>query len=465
MSAERGAGPLAPQIDDLLTCVHCGFCLPACPTYELLGDENDSPRGRLYLMRAVAEGRLEPGSPSFALHLDRCLGCRACEPVCPSGVRYGYLLEHARGVRRAGGGWLDRAARLGIRLFFGARLPQRLAWTVLRALRATGLPRLIARAGRRDPPGRLRFAMAMLAATAPGLRGGARRLIGAAAEGPPSPGSGSDEPAAAEPIAAAETREGPAPPGRVAHLEGCVMAGLFGHVNLATHRVLRAHGAEVAGLPSGLCCGALHAHAGELGSARRLARRVIVAFERSGASLLVTNSAGCGAALKAYPEWLEDDPDLRERAERLAERTRDAMEWLAEMRGRGPAYLPLQVRVGYDAPCHLLHAQRVDRQPLDVMSRVPGLEVVRLTRADRCCGAAGVYGLLRRGLSAGLLELKLEEAEEAGVGWLATGNPGCLMQIGAGAMIRNRELRVVHPLELLAARLPRAAPDGSNDRP
>lgn len=456
-----------PQIDDLLTCVHCGFCLPACPTYELLGDENDSPRGRLYLMRAVAEGRLEPGSASLALHLDRCLGCRACEPVCPSGVRYGYLLEHGRVARKEGGGWLDRAARLGIRLMFGTRWFQRLAWLGLRALRGTGLPRLIAGAGRRDPPGRLRFAMAMLAATAPRLEELARSRQGRVRAAPSSPHRDRPESdhdlAAPERTAGAAPRENSTPTRRVAHLEGCVMAGLFGHVNRATRRVLGAHGGEVLPLPDALCCGALHAHSGELGGARKLAARIIDAFERSGADLLLTNSAGCGAALKAYPEWLEDEPELRDRAERLAKRTRDVTEWLAER--EGPTYLRLPVRVGYDAPCHLLHAQRIDRQPIDVLSRVPGLEVVRLPRADRCCGAAGVYGLLRRDLSDGLLKLKIQEMETAEVDWLATGNPGCLMQIGAGAVVRDAGLEVFHPLELLAALLPDEHSAGRDHRP
>jgi glycolate oxidase iron-sulfur subunit len=233
----------------------------------------------------------------------------------------------------------------------------------------------------------------------------------------------------------------------VALLEGCVMAGLFAHVNRATERVVRAHGARTVRLPAGFCCGALYAHAGELDRARELARRIIALFEKSGAGVLLTNSAGCGAAIKDYAEWLRDDPAFRERAARLAGSVRAVSEWLAER--PGPRYRPLQARVGYDAPCHLLHAQGIDGAPVELLARVPELEVVRLPRADRCCGGAGTYGLTRRRLSDELLSLKLSEVAEADVEWVATGNPGCLMQIGAGAITRRLPLSAVHPIELL----------------
>jgi glycolate oxidase iron-sulfur subunit len=431
---EVGAA-LASQIDDILTCVHCGFCLPACPTYELLGNENDSPRGRIYMMRAVAEGRLNTADTSFGLHIDQCLGCRACEPVCPSGVRYGTLLEHAREARAGAGGAMDRLARLALRVLFANRWLQKLSWALLRVIRATRLPYLVARAGRKDVmPGSIRFGMAMLAATA---RTGSNHHTSTSRNSSPS-----------ESMSAA--RSGSALPSygeTVALLEGCVMAGLFGHVNRATERLVRASGGRTVLLPSGFCCGALHAHTGELNRARAMARRVISLFEMSRAELLLTNSAGCGAALKDYPEWLRDDPTYGDRAERLAKSVRAASEWLAER--DMPKYGPLPARVGYDAPCHLLHAQRIAEPPLQLLSRIPELEVVSLPRSDRCCGAAGVYGLLRRKLSHGLLRRKLSEADEAGVQIVATGNPGCLMQIGAGALVSRRPLRVVHPLELL----------------
>jgi glycolate oxidase iron-sulfur subunit len=433
------SNPLAPQIDDLLTCVHCGFCLPACPTYEILGSENDSPRGRLYLMRAVAEGRLEVDDRSFARHLDRCLGCRACEPACPSGVRYGMLLEHARAERVTAAGPLGRAASIPLDLFFANRWLGRLAWLALRLLRASGIPRLIARAGRAGRmPGRLRFALAMLAATAPRARGvlrGVRR--------PRQRGGGTWR--------STDAAGGPPDGDLVALLEGCVMWGLFRHVNHATERLVHSQGVRTVRLPPSLCCGALHAHAGRLQTARDLARRVIAAIENSGARLLITNSAGCSAAVKDYGEWLRDDPIYRERAERVGGLVRDASEWLAERPRLG--YRSLSARLGYDAPCHLLHAQRIDDPPVRLLEQVPDLDVVKLPRSERCCGAAGLYGLLRRSLSEDLLLRKLGELVETDVDVVATGNPGCLMQIGAGALVHQVPVQAVHPIELLAGLL------------
>lgn len=420
--------PLTSQIDDILTCVHCGFCLQACPTYELLGDENDSPRGRIYMMRAVAEGRLSTTDKSFALHIDQCLGCRACEPVCPSGVRYGSLLEHAREARAEAGGSMDRMARIGLALVFANRWLQNLFWALLRALRATRLPLLIARLGRSGvTAGHFRFAMAMLAASSPpGLGTAARRAARRRA-----------------PAASEQAVDG----GSVALLEGCVMAGLFKHVNRATERLVRAHGAWTVSIPPGFCCGALHAHSGELDAARDMARQMVSMFENTRADLLLTNSAGCGAALRDYADWLHDDPAFSKKAERLASSVRMVSEWLAER--RGPRYRPMEARVGYDAPCHWLHAQRLGEQPLELLRRIPALEVVSLAQSDRCCGGAGIYGLTRRALSSELLRRKLTEVKEAGIDYVATGNPGCLMQIGAGALIHGPRVAVFHPVELL----------------
>jgi glycolate oxidase iron-sulfur subunit len=431
--------PLARQIDDLLTCVHCGFCLPACPTYEILGSENDSPRGRLYLMRAVAEGRLEVDDQAFARHLGRCLGCRACEPVCPSGVRYGALLEHARGERVTAAGPLGRVVGVPLDLLFANRWLGRLGWFVLRLLRASGIPRLIAKAGRAGRmPGRLRFAMAMLAATAPRARGALR-------------GVRRQRRRREVTWRSADAAGGPPDGDLVALLEGCVMWGLFRHVNHAMERLIHSQGVRTVRLPPGLCCGALHAHAGRLETARELARRMIAAMENSGARLLITNSAGCSAAVKDYGEWLRDDPIYRERAERVASLVRNVSEWLVERPKLG--YRSLSARLGYDAPCHLLHAQRIEDPPVDLLAQVPDLEVVKLPRAERCCGAAGLYGLLRRRLSEDLLLRKLGEVLETDVDVVATGNPGCLMQIGAGALVHRVPVQAIHPIELLAGLL------------
>jgi glycolate oxidase iron-sulfur subunit len=418
--------PLSSQIDDILTCVHCGFCLPVCPTYEILGNENDSPRGRIYMMRAVAEDRFAATDKFFALHIDQCLGCRACEPVCPSGVRYGSLLEHAREARAEAGGAMDRMARMGLNAVFANRWLQNLFWGLLRLFRATRIPFLVARIGPKGGTvGRIRFAMAMLAATSPRL-GKAIPRARRRRSSPPEPSLDVE---------------------RITLLDGCVMAGLFKHVNRATKRLVLAHGAWIDHIPAGFCCGALHAHSGELENARDMARRVIAMFEKSPADLLLTNSAGCGAALKEYGDWLRDDPEFAERAKTFSGQVRMVTEWLAKR--RGPGYEALEARVGYDAPCHLVHAQRIDGQPVELLERIPELDVVRLSRSDRCCGAAGVYGLTRRDLSGQLLDLKMAEVKEADVDCVATGNPGCLMQVGAGSILAGSRTSVFHPLELL----------------
>lgn len=445
---ESGALLLPSAMDDILNCVHCGFCLPACPTYEVLGDENDSPRGRIHLMRAVAEGRLPASDPSFALHIDRCLGCRACEPVCPSGVRYGFLLERARGDRSAAAGGLDRSTRRALNYVFPDPRRARRVWALLRLLRSTGLPRRLARPRQQGKaPGRFRFGLAMLASTAPagdGNGGLPRRRPRFGAAGGRAEEGGAAEREGRGAIVAGRT---------VALLEGCVMSGLFGHVNRATRRVVSAYGAVPDPLPPGVCCGALHAHAGELEGARALARRVIDEFEWTGGEYLLTNSAGCGAAMKEYGEWLADDPDYAERAARLARSVQDATEWLADRSPRVDL-TAVPARVAYDAPCHLLHAQRIADAPLQVLRQIPELEVVPLPRADRCCGAAGTYGLLQRTLSEELLDRKLEEIREVGARWVATGNPGCLMQIGAGALVHGLDARAVHPMQLLDLAIP-----------
>ena len=404
--------PLAHARAGIDTCVHCGFCLQACPTYLRLEDENDSPRGRIVLMRAMLDGTLTRDDPSPRVHLDRCLGCRACETACPSGVPYGQLLEAARAtiaekhkppfiaqlVLRV----FERPALLGVALAAG------------RLLRATRLPRLLARL-----PGRIGFTMAMLAATERVLPARPYRARGDGARG------------------------------RVAVLEGCVMAGLYAPTNDATTRTLEANGYAPVPAEGQHCCGALHAHAGDLEAARRLARGNIAAFERSGAQFIAVNAAGCGAMMKEYGHLLAEDPDWRDRALAVATRVRDATELLAAAGPRPGA--PLDVSVTYDAPCHLLHAQRLAHPPLAVMAAVPGLVLRPLEDADQCCGAAGIYNLVEPELSARVLEPKLERIRQTGAAMVATGNPGCLMQIGAGLLQERIGARTVHPIDLLDA--------------
>ena len=433
MAAERRAGladlHLAEDEEGILACVHCGFCLQACPTYRVLGDENDSPRGRIHLMRALVEGRLESDDGAFATHIDRCLGCRACETACPAGVEYGSLLERARADRNEAAGGPDLATRL-LLWVFSDEVRTRLLLALGRALRATGLAGVLERL----LPGRAGLAMRLLAATRPG---------DGAAEG----GSAGD--------GEASNPDGPS----FALLEGCVMSGLFGHVNDATRRALTAHGYREARAPGQGCCGALHAHAGMMEQARELARRNIRAFGESGADRIAVNSAGCGAAMRQYPQWLEGDPVRVARARQVADRVRDVTELLDAAPERPT--LELRGRVAYDAPCHLLHGQGVEEEPLAVLGRIEGLEVDRLPSCDSCCGGAGIYNLLQPELSARVLTPKLDEIEEGAPAWVATGNPGCLMQIAAGLRERRTAgLRVVHPVELVDRALTRKATGG-----
>ncbi len=395
-----------------MTCVHCGFCLQACPTYLALGDENDSPRGRILLVRALAEGALPLDDPDVRTHLDRCLGCRGCETACPSGVPYGHILEAARATLNETEP-PPRLARAVLAMFARPRFLA-LALAGARVLRLTGIARLLARL-----PGRLGFACAMLAASAPPL---ATRAYVPSARG---------------------VR------GTVAVLAGCVMRGLFAHVNRATERVLSTNGYRIVSSPGQRCCGALHAHAGDLAGARALARRNIAAFEQTGAEHIAVNASGCGLMIKEYGHLLADDPAWAERAAAVAARARDVSELLADA---GPAPgAPMPRRVAYDAPCHLLHGQHLARQPLAVLAAVPSLDVVPLPNADQCCGSAGIYSLVQPLLAQQVLAPKLTEIARAAAPLVATGNPGCMMHIGAGMLRARIPARTVHPVELLDA--------------
>lgn len=408
-------------------CVHCGFCLPACPTYLATGDESDSPRGRILLMRALERGEIPPGDPALREHLALCLGCRGCEPVCPAGVGYGRGLEAAR-ERLAAANGLPLTARLVLATF-----RQRARWTFLftlaRWLRHSGLPAALA--GR----GRARFALGMLAASR-------KASITAARESAPRPEPRED----GTPFAPSGMS---IPRPTVALFRGCVMDTLFRHVHEATRRTLEVNGYRVIEVESQACCGALHDHAGDRSGARAL----LAANERAfagRADYVVVNSAGCGALLR-------DAAHLEGTAgEELTRKVRDISELLAAVGPRVGAALPIDV--AYDPPCHLEHAQGVRDAPLALFSAIPGLRLQRLPGAERCCGAAGIYGLLHPAMAAAVLDEKLSAiaAARPRPAFVATGNPGCLMQIGAGLRAKQLAIGVVHPVELLDAAYARA---------
>jgi glycolate oxidase iron-sulfur subunit len=405
--------PLEHARAGLDACVHCGFCMQSCPTYLVLEDENDSPRGRLLLMRSLLDGSLPVDDPDARTHLDKCLGCRACETACPSGVPYGHLLEATRATltqRRP----LPRMGRLFLAVFARPML-MRLAMAGGRLLRATRLSAVLARV----LPGRFGFALHMVEAT--------RTAVGRRAY--TQSGSGSN--------------------GTVSLLEGCVMQGLYAETNAATERTLHVNGYRCVTSHGQACCGALHAHAGDLAAARRMAKRNIEAFEKSGAEFVVSNAAGCGAMLKEYGQLLADEPDWADRASRIAHRSRDVSELLA---AAGPVEGGrVEAVVAYDAPCHLVHAQRVTGPPLAVLAAIPGLTIVPLVDSEFCCGAAGIYNLLEPATSAAVLEPKLAHIAHTRAELVVTGNPGCLMQIGAGLAQEGSTARTIHPVDLLDA--------------
>jgi len=404
--------PLAGELAGINACVHCGFCLQACPTYLALEDENDSPRGRIFLMRGLLEGTVAPDSDDVQTHIGRCLGCRACETACPSGVPYGHLLEATRATL-AQSRPIPLIARI-ILAVFGNRALLSVAMFASRLFAATPLPTLLARLG-----GRMGFAMAMLASAGSPLE-----------RDPYATPSGGER-------------------GNAALLEGCVMEGLFGDTNRATERVLRVNGYAVVAAKGQGCCGALHAHAGDLEAARALARRNVAAYEASGADVIAVNSAGCGAMMKDYGHLLQDDPEWSERETAVESKVRDVSELLAEAGPKPGAPLPL--RVCYDAPCHLLHGQRVSLPPLAVLGSIPQLELVPLRDSDQCCGSAGIFNLIEPETSDAVLSVKLANIAESGASFVATGNPGCLMQIGAGLLRSGSRAKVIHPVDLLDA--------------
>jgi len=404
-------------MDQLLRCVHCGLCTSVCPTYLELGSEADSPRGRIYLMRAVAEGRLA-WTADVLEHLDSCLECRACETACPAGVAYGQLLEAARAdiaqtYRRP---WRER---LLFGLFRDALFPYpgRLKAALAPVRIGGGLLRRLAGLLPRD-------VRHMLALLPPRLD----------TDAPPLP-------AVIPPQG--ERRF------RVAFLAGCVGQVLFQPANWATVRVLAANGCEVF-IPAGQgCCGALHLHSGAVETARRLARRNVDAFDLDGVDAIITNAAGCGSTLKEYGQLLAGDPVYEERAARFARRVRDVTEFLAAI-DLVPPTRPVRRVVAYHDACHLAHGQGVRVEPRRLLAAIPELKLVELRDSDHCCGSAGLYNILQPEMAARLLDKKMAAIRETGADTVAAGNPGCVMQIAKGVREQGLAIDVRHPVELLA---------------
>jgi glycolate oxidase iron-sulfur subunit len=383
----------APELNLIDDCVHCGFCLPTCPTYALWGEEMDSPRGRIVLMKtALEEGSVL--SPEMTEHWDRCLGCMACVTACPSGVQYDKLIEDTRAQveRNHRRTWLERLKRRALFALF-------------------------------PHPGRLR-PLAPLARLHPlgpriGIRQALRRLP--------------------EIFAAVGQRRG-----SVALLQGCVQRAFFGDVNEATARSLAAEGFEVHAPRAPRCCGALQLHAGE--DAAPVAKAAIEALE--GYDTIVVNAAGCGSGMKDYPHLLREDGAWADRAEAFARKVRDATELLGEVEPRAER-APLRMKVAYHDACHLAHAQSVREQPRALLRGIPELELVEPQEWEICCGSAGIYNLVQPNAASDLGERKARNLLNTGADAVAAANPGCVLQIGAHTKRLGRELRVFHPMELL----------------
>jgi glycolate oxidase iron-sulfur subunit len=411
-----------PKQADLDTCVHCGLCLNACPTYRELGVEMDSPRGRVYQTVQVSAGQMEIG-PSYIQHIDLCLACRGCETACPSGVPYGRMVEAARAeiearVRRP---WHIRMLR---RFVFNRLLQSpfllKLAGWGLRFYQISGLQRLLRASGilrmlkmeqmeRLAPTAQTPFFFSSIGKTFPAQ--GQRRY-------------------------------------RVAFLAGCIANVSFARLNEATVRVLQRNGCEVV-VPAGQnCCGALHLHSGVREEACKLARNNIDVCLRGGYDAIITNAAGCGSTLKEYHELLEDDPAYAERAHEFTSRMKDVNEFLGsiELNTRMGS---LPMRVTYQDSCHLAHGQKVRVQPRQLLRAVPGLELREMALPDMCCGSAGIYNVVHTDMSMAILDRKMENVNRTGAEVIATANPGCMLQLEAGAKIHGNGQRVAHVVEIL----------------
>lgn len=418
------SNPLHALLDKkvLKECVHCGLCLDFCPTYRLLGLEADSPRGRIYQVRQVYEGKISPDDPDFREHMYACLDCRACQTACPSGVQYGTIIEAARAVAEPVNPSEKTIGRAILGTVFTRKPLLDAAGLGLRVYQRSGLQALVRRTGAmRLMPPRLREMEAMLGPT----QGGVRRW--SAPHVTPARGS---------------VRY------RVGFIEGCIMPQLFGETNAATVRVLAMNGCVVYSPPRQGCCGALQMHTGDRQTARELARRNIDAFDGLGLDAIIINAAGCGSTLKEYGHLLGDDPRYAERAQAFQNQVQDVSEFLAGI-DLVPPTRPVPMRVTYQDACHLVHGQGIRQQPRQLLRQIPGLELVEMQHSDVCCGSAGIYNLTHYDLSMRVLEEKMDNVLATGATAIVAPNPGCSMQLAYGARRRGVELELLHVVDLL----------------
>ena len=406
----------ALDLPELYQCVHCGLCLNQCPTYRALSLEPESPRGRIHLVRAAAEGRIEPNA-RFKDHLYLCLLCRACETACPSGVQYGHIAEAARELLGPPGSPRMRSA-------LSLALTQLLPY-----------------------PARLRFVARLLRFyQRSGIQGAMRSLL-------PKKWRALDSmlPSIPKHFFTANGRTFPALGERrakVGMLNGCVMPLLFGDVHEATVRVLQRNGCEVIFPANQVCCGALNVHNGETKSAKEMARQNIGAFLEAGVDAVIVNAAGCGAAMKEYDHLLRDDPAYAEKTRKFSRSVKDAAEFVAGL-GLVGKLATLDMILTYQDPCHLAHGQRVRAQPRKLLQSIPGLELVEMEAADRCCGSAGIYNVTHGEMSQHLLKEKMQSIAATKAQAVVAPNPGCMLQLRYGSRQYGPSVKVYHLMDLL----------------
>ncbi len=411
-----------PNSELYLDCVHCGFCLPTCPTYVVLGNEMDNPRGRIHLIKAASEGEIGI-TDNFVKHMNLCLLCRNCETVCPSGVKFGFLMEAARGQieRNYNYSLSDRWFRNLILHTFTNLGRLGVMTTLLRFYQQSGLQAVVRASGILKLFGRLGKMEALLPFVPDqSLRKELPEVIPARGE----------------------------KRGRVGLLLGCVQRFFLPYVNQATARVLSENGYDVVAPRKQGCCGSLLVHEGEREQGKALAKQMIDTFERAGVDVVVVNAAGCGSVMKEYWELLSHDPAYAEKAEAFSKKVRDVSELLADVPLAG-RLKELNLTVTYHDACHLAHGQKVRQQPRTILKAIPGLKLIELKESDFCCGSAGVYNLLHPDLAQQFLDRKIERIKETGARFVVSGNPGCSLQIEKGLKDQGYDIRVVHPVELL----------------
>jgi glycolate oxidase iron-sulfur subunit len=406
-----------PSLSVIRDCVHCGFCLTACPTYLETGNELDSPRGRIYLMKSAIEGRIPMGE-ALVKHLDLCLGCLACETACPSGVDYSQLIESSRSQieRRYRRPFSERLYRSLLFSIFPYPKRLRPLLPFLFLYEAAGIRRLIQSSGILH---KLSEKLAHMEGMLPEVK--------------------SAFPSSLPDLMPAKGKRR----FRVAFLTGCVQSVLFPETNGATIRVLAENGCDVVIPKDQVCCGALSLHSGRLSESREFARSNIGIFENYDVDAIIVNSAGCGSAMKEYGELLNDS-----RAEKFGKKVKDIMEFLADIGVQGELK-ELKLRVTYQDACHIAHAQRIKTHPRKIINQIPGIEFIELPESEICCGSAGIYNLVEPEMSEKLLERKISRLKETGAEVLVAGNPGCLLQIGMGIRRYGLSIKTAHPVELL----------------